>query len=48
MVHREGEAFEVEFMTLDGKTIDVVTLLKSQVRPVCRDEIAHARLVAAN
>lgn len=46
LVHREGEAYEVEFMTLDGETLAVVTLLVEQVRPINRREIAHARAVA--
>lgn len=46
-IYPGGEAYEVEFMTLDGDTIAVVTLLASQVRPVREDEIAHARRVAA-
>lgn len=45
LVHRDGVAFEVEFMTLDGETIDVVTLTRGQVRPIDRGEIAHARPV---
>lgn len=45
-VHREGKAYEVEFVALDGKTVAVVTLERSQVRPVERREIAHARRVA--
>lgn len=47
MVHRDGEGYEVEFMTLDGETIDVVTLFASQVRPIEEREIAHARKLSA-
>src|SRR4051812_45661694 len=36
---------EVEFMTLDGETIAVVSLTAGQVRPIGRREIAQARLV---
>jgi hypothetical protein len=43
LVHREGEGFTVEFMTLEGDTIAVVTLRAAQVRPVGAEEIAHAR-----
>ena len=43
LVHRGGEGFEVEFVALDGKTVALVTLLASQVRPVTHREIAHAR-----
>jgi hypothetical protein len=44
LVHKHG-GYEVEFMTLDGETIAVVSLFPAQVRPVGRREIAHARLV---
>ncbi len=42
-VYRDGLAYEVEFTTLDGKTAAVVTLETSQVRPVGKREITHAR-----
>ena len=45
-VHRGGRAFEVEFITLSGKTVAVATVTPSHVRGVRRGEIAHARLVA--
>ena len=45
-VYRDGRAYEVEFTTLDGKTITVVTLEASQVRPVNKNEITHARELA--
>jgi hypothetical protein len=44
LVHRQG-GYEVEFMTLDGETVAVVSLSPDQIRPVGRREIAHARLV---
>ncbi len=43
LVHDQGEGYEVEFMTLDGDTIAVLTLNSAQVRPIGHDEIAHAR-----
>jgi len=43
--HRGDAGFEVEFMTLDGETLAVVSLFASQVRPIGRREIAHARAV---
>ena len=46
LVHPTG-GFEVEFVTLDGQTLAVATLEPSQVRPVARGEIAHARAVEA-
>ena len=45
-IHREGEAFEVEFMTLDGGTVAVVTLLSSQIRAVSKRDITHVRELA--
>ena len=45
-VYRDGAAFEVEFVSLDGETVAVVTLERTQIRPVARREITHARQVA--
>jgi hypothetical protein len=42
-VHNGGEGYEVEFMTLDGQTVAVSTLMANQVRPIDRMEIAHVR-----
>ena len=44
-VHDGGAAYEVEFVTLDGETVGVLTLQAAQVRPVARRQIAHARTV---
>ena len=46
-VYKGGEAFEVEFLTLHGETVAVATLDASQVRPVLKREITHARLLRA-
>jgi len=46
MVHAEGAGYEVEFTTLAGETVSVVTVPARAVRPVDRREIAHARMVA--
>jgi hypothetical protein len=46
MVHARGAGYEVEFMTLGGATVAVVTLQADQVRSVAPREIAHARIVA--
>ncbi|MBI2359861.1 MAG: DUF4926 domain-containing protein [Deltaproteobacteria bacterium] len=46
-VYKNGEAFEVEFLTLHGETVAVATLEASQVRPVQKREITHARLLRA-
>jgi hypothetical protein len=42
-IHGDGAGYEVEFMTLAGETVTVVTLLPPQVRPIARREIAHVR-----
>jgi hypothetical protein len=42
-LHKKGEALEVEFATVAGETVTIVTLLTSQVRSVSRREIVHAR-----
>ncbi len=39
-VHNSGEGYEVEFITLDGDTIAVATLLSSQIRN-CRCNTAY-------
>jgi hypothetical protein len=46
MVHGDGAGYEIEFVTLTGETISVVTVPASAVRPVRAKEIAHARAVA--
>ena len=46
LVHGDGEGFEVEFTTLDGETVAVMTLESSLVRPINPMEIANARKVA--
>ena len=40
-----GDAFIVEFMTLDGDTVALVDVLPSQARPVTSRDITHARSV---
>ena len=46
-VHGEGEAFEVEFVTLDGTTAAVLELESHQVRLAVAREIPHARSLSA-
>ena len=46
-IYKAGEAFEVEFLTLHGETVAIATLEASQVRPVQKREITHARLLRA-
>ena len=45
LVH-QNRGYEVEFVTLDGETLAVVSLSADQSRPIGRHEIAHARAVS--
>ena len=42
-VHRGGEAYEVEFMTLDGGTLTIQTLEARQIRAARNLDIPHVR-----
>jgi len=44
MVHGHG-GYEVEFLTLTGETLAVLSLGSDMVRPIDRREIAHARML---
>jgi hypothetical protein len=44
LVHGDGAGYEVEFVTLDGETLTVVTLARDPERPVRYGEIAHMRM----
>ncbi len=46
-IHRDGAAYEVEFITLTGQTVAVATVLLSQLRPVSRRDISHVRELAS-
>ena len=43
LVHGENQGYEVEFVTLTGETVAVVSLFPSQLRPIGQGEIAQAR-----
>ena len=45
-IHKGGEGYEVEFMTLTGETVAIVTLLAAQMRPLNRRDLAHSRELA--
>lgn len=47
LVHQEGQGYTVEFMTLSGETVAVITVSAEQIRPIRTNEIAHARELAA-
>jgi len=42
-----SEAYEVEFTTLGGDTVALLTLRADEIRPIARNEILHARRVEA-
>ena len=42
-IYADQLAFEVEFMTAEGKTIDVLTLELQDIRPFSGHEILHTR-----
>jgi hypothetical protein len=48
LVHKEGKGYDVEFTTLAGKTVAIITLTANQVRASKSREIAHVRELAAN
>ena len=43
LIHSEPKGYEVEFLTLDGETVAVVSLFPHQIRKIGRDEVARAR-----
>jgi hypothetical protein len=45
MVHcyQDKKGFEVEFVTADRQTIDVLTLTDAEIRPFAQSEILHTR-----
>ncbi len=45
MVHQGRAGYTVEFMTLAGQTVAVVTLPAEQVRAIHPNEIAHVRQI---
>ena len=45
-IHNGGAAYEVEFMTLTGETVAIVTLEAAQVRCLNRRDLAHTRELA--
>ncbi len=44
-VHPGGAAYVVEFLTLDGDTAAIATVLPSRARTVANNDITHARPV---
>ena len=46
-VYASGEAYEVEFLTTDGRTLTVETLRADQVNTVAGPNVLHARKLAS-
>ncbi len=46
LVHAQGEAYEVEFVTFGGATAAVATVRAEQVRPVNQTDLVHTRSFA--
>ena len=44
MVHGDGKAFEVEFVTLAGDTLGVLTLTADEVRAISARDMPHVRV----
>ena len=41
------DAFEVEFVTAEGRTVAVLTLTEDRIRPIRSGEILHVRELAS-
>lgn len=46
-IHRDGAAYEVEFVTLAGRTVAVATVGAAGLRPVGQRDISHVRELEA-
>jgi hypothetical protein len=46
-IYSDKAAYEIEFFTMDGHTLDVVTVEANQVRPVSRRDVMHTRELSA-
>jgi len=46
-IYRDRQAYEVEFVALDGHTTAVATLEVDQVRPVTARDMTHSREIQA-
>ena len=46
-VYQQGRGYEVEFITLQGRTVVVETLLAALVRPASERDVPHVRELEA-
>lgn len=44
-IHEGGKAFEVEFVTLTGDPLGVLTLTENEIRPVSARDVSHVKVV---
>jgi hypothetical protein len=44
--YRDGKAYEVEFVSADGRTIAVITLTHADIRMMDSKEILHVRKIS--
>lgn len=44
--YSDGAAFEVEFVTAEGRTVALLTLIRTDIRPMGSGEILHVREIA--
>jgi hypothetical protein len=42
-IHKDGVAYEVEFVTLAGRTIAVATVEAAKLRPISERDVSHVR-----
>ncbi|MSU59680.1 MAG: DUF4926 domain-containing protein [Pedosphaera sp.] len=46
-IHKDGAAYEVEFVTLAGETVAVATVEASDLRPISQRDISNVRVLQA-
>jgi len=46
MIHGDNAGYELEIFSADGQTLDVVSVMAEQVRPVRRRDVLHVREMA--
>ena len=44
--YTDGQAWEVEFVTAEGRTVAVLTLGRADIRPMGSQEILHVRALS--
>ena len=42
-IHKDAVAYEIEFVTLAGRTIAVATVEASKLRPISERDVSHVR-----